>query len=206
MAHLCFGKGLTSSCFEDSLILIKWMSFLVFLHCVASSLCYVRCLSCTSSCCPSVQQLSSKLSISFHHSLLFSSDTDKNNSELRLTLLSRVQIIKQRLWFHSGTFLGGCFVVCELRRNQTWRSQLVFSLYLVSAGSKAWQHQTGIGKSRPTLSFCIHIVAVHWMRGGTVSWKVNTFRRTSNVVIISATHGWQPLIEQLCVLEVHVTV
>lgn len=109
---------------------------------------------------------------------LFSSDTDKNNSELRLTLLSRAQIIQQRLWFHSGTFLGGCFVVCELRRNPTWRSQLVFSLFLVSAGSKAWQHQTGTGKSRQTLSFCIHIVAVHWMRGGTVSWKVNTFRRT----------------------------
>lgn len=107
-ASFCFDEVHTSSCVGVSLILSIWMCCSVFLQRVASSVFYIWCFSCaTSSCCPYVKQLSSQLSISFHHSLLSSSKTlIKQLCGLRLTLLSRTQIIKWRLWLHSGAFVG----------------------------------------------------------------------------------------------------
>lgn len=81
------------------------------LLCVPPACCillYIWCFTCaTSSCCSSVKQLSSQLSISCHHSLLSSSDTLIKTTlpaTSTATLLSSTQIIKQRLWFYNPDF------------------------------------------------------------------------------------------------------
>lgn len=94
---------LTSSSIGVSLILSIWMSCSVLLW----RLSHVMFLVCTSSCCPSVKQLSSQLSISFHHSLLSSSDADKKQLCRRgVPLLLTTQIIRQGMWFYMWDIHG----------------------------------------------------------------------------------------------------